>query len=277
MSSLKKTENRTPRRKGFTPALAFFALLAALRATFLQSSHTQISKYVCGYVRIRLRRATATAILMVMTTTKRTERRKQMSANQSSAGENSTFTQTAGLWCMIGALIGIGVGVKEGLAPTEWGATMFVIMQLIALIANALVFVGVIGLARSGAGGEGWLAKIGLGLALFASALFLPLELYIIFNLEVGGMLLGLSALLQGLGLLLAGIAVVQAGHWHGWHRWMPLLCGLYTFLVLIPALALSPEGYNAWALVGWQIPFALLGLALYQQGAALDRAAVGA
>ena len=86
-----------------------------------------------------------------------------MLANQSSTRENSTFIRTAGLWCMIGALIGIGVGVKEGLAPTVWGTTMFVVMQVVALIANALVLVGVIGLARSGAAGEGRLAKIGLG------------------------------------------------------------------------------------------------------------------
>ncbi len=190
-----------------------------------------------------------------------------MVASQSTTLENSRFVHTTGLWCFIGALIGIGVGVKEGLAPTQWGTTMFVVMQLVALVANALAFLGVIGLARSGAAGTGWLAKIGLGIALFASALFLPLELYIIANLEVGGMLLGVSALLQGLGLLLAGIAVVRTGWWRGWQRWTPLLCGLYTFLVLIPALALSPDGYNAWALVGWQIPFALLGLALYQYG----------
>lgn len=190
-----------------------------------------------------------------------------MFAYQSTTLENNSFVRTAGLWCIIGALIGIGVGVKEGLAPTAWGTTMFVVMQVIALVANALVFVGVIGLARSGAAGASWLAKIGLGIALYASALFLPLELYIIANLEVGGMLLGVSALLQGLGLLLAGIAVMRTGQWRGWQRWTPLTCGLYTFLVLIPALAISPDGYNAWALVGWQIPFALLGLALYQHG----------
>lgn len=85
-------------------------------------------------------------------------------------------------------------------------------------------------------------------------------------------MLLGLSALVQGLGLLLAGIAVLRAGSWRGWQRFTPLLCGLYTFLVLIPALALSPEGYNAWALAGWQIPFALLGVALYQQGSPVEQ-----
>lgn len=188
-----------------------------------------------------------------------------MVAYQSTTLEENTFVRTAGLWCIIGALIGIGVGLKEALAPTPWGTTMFVVMQVVALIANALVFVGVIGLARSGAAGTSWMAKIGLGIALFASALFLPLELYIIANLEVGGMLLGISALLQGLGLLLTGIAVIRAGNWRGWQGWTPLLCGLYTFLVLIPALAMSPDGYNAWALIGWQLLFALLGLALYQ------------
>ncbi len=189
-----------------------------------------------------------------------------MSTNELAIRETSTFIRKTGFWCFIGALIGIGVGIKEGLLPTPWGTSMFVIMQLIVLLANALVFVGVIGLYRSGAAGVGWLAKIGLSIAIFGSALFLPLELYIIFNLEVGGMLLGFSALLQGLGLLLAGFAVAQTRHWQGWQRWIPLLCGIYTFVVLIPALALSPEGYNAWALIGWQIPFALLGLALYQQ-----------
>lgn len=191
---------------------------------------------------------------------------------------NSYFIRTTGFWCIVGALIGIGVGIKEGVSVTAWGTTLFVAMQLIVLVANGLVFVGVIGLAQAGAAGEGRLAKIGLGLALFASALFIPLEVYIIFNLEVGGMLLGLSALLQGVGLLLAGIAVAQNGRWRGWQRWIPLLCGLYTFLVLIPALALSPDGYNAWALAGWQVPFVLLGLALYQQGTATgDHAFIGA
>ena len=102
-------------------------------------------------------------------------------------------------------------------------------------------------------------------MAVLASALFLPFGLLVIVNLELGGMLLGLCALLQGLGLLLAGIAVLRAGRWQGWHRFTALLGGLYTFLVPIPALAMS-DGYNAWALVGWSASFLPLGLALYQQ-----------
>jgi hypothetical protein len=177
------------------------------------------------------------------------------------------FIRSSGGWLIAGSLIGIGIGLKEAFAPTPFGTFENVVMQGIVFVVNALTLVGVLGLVRSGAAGTGWLAKLGLLLAVFASALFLPFDVLVVFNRELGGMLLGLSALVQGLGLLLAGIAVVRAGRWLGWQRFTPLLCGLYTFLVLIPALALSPEGYNAWALVGWQIPFALLGVALYQQG----------
>lgn len=178
------------------------------------------------------------------------------------------FIRSTGIGLIVGALIGVGIGIKEGIAPTPFGTTENIVMQGIVIVANALVLVGVVGLARSGAAGDGWLARVGLWIALAASALFLPFEVLVAINLELGGTLLGLSALVQGLGLLLAGIAVLRARRWGDWQRFTPLLCGLYTFLALIPALALS-NGYNAWALAGWQIPFALLGIALYQEGAA--------
>lgn len=185
---------------------------------------------------------------------------------------NSSFVRSAGGWLIAGSLLGIGIGVKEAFVPTPFGTFENAVMQGIVIVANTLTLVGVVGLARSGAAGNGWLARAGLGIALAASALFLPFEVLVAINLELGGALLGLTALAQGLGLLLAGIAALRAGRWDGWRRFTPLLCGLYTFLVLIPALALSPEGYNAWALAGWQIPFLLLGVALYQHGAAPEQ-----
>jgi len=184
----------------------------------------------------------------------------------------SGFVRSAGAWLIAGSLLGIGIGIKEAVVPTPFGTTENIVMQGVVIVANTLTLVGVVGLARSGAAGEGWLARVGLGIALAASALFLPFEVLVAINLELGGALLGLSALVQGLGLLLAGMAVLRIGRWDGWQRFTPLLCGLYTFLVLIPALALSPEGYNAWALAGWQIPFALLGVALYQHGSAPEQ-----
>jgi hypothetical protein len=184
--------------------------------------------------------------------------------------DNRGFLRSTGLWLIVGALMGVGIGIKEGIAPTPFGTMENIVMQGIVIVANSLVLVGVVGLARSGAAGDGWLGRVRLGIALLASVLFLPFEVLVAINLELGGARLGLCALAQGVGLLLAGIAVLRAGRWGGWHRFTPLSCGLYTFLVLIPALALS-DGYNAWALAGWQIPFALLGLALYQQGSSSE------
>ncbi len=177
----------------------------------------------------------------------------------------SSFVRSAGQWLIIGALVAMGVGIKETLGPSVFGTMQNMITQGIVTISSTLVLVGVIGLARSGAAGEGALAKIGLGSAVLASALFIPLNVLVAVNEELGGLLLGLAAVLQGLGLLLGGIAVLRASHWSGWQRFTPLLCGLYTYLVLLPAVALG-NGYDIWALTGWQIPFLLLGVALTQQ-----------
>jgi hypothetical protein len=190
----------------------------------------------------------------------------------------SSFVRTAGQLLIIGALVNIGVGIKEALAPSLFGSVQNVITQGIVTITSTLVLVGVIGLARSGAAGEGRLAKVGLGIAVLASALFPPFNILVAVNEALGGALLGLAAVLQGLGLLLGGIAVLRAGRWSNWQRFTPLLCGLYNLLILLPAVALN-DAYSAWALTGWQIPFLLLGVALSQQRSApvAQAAAVGA
>lgn len=177
--------------------------------------------------------------------------------------------RTAGFALIVGSLIGAGVGIYEANRPSSPGTTAFLVSQLVVIVANALALAGVWGLARSRAAGKGALAVTGETMALIASALFLPLEVYLFFDLETAGMLLGIASMVQALGLLFVGIAVLRAGVWTGWRRFAPHAVGLYTFLVLIPALALSPEGYNGWALAGWQVVFLLLGIALWQHGAA--------
>jgi multisubunit Na+/H+ antiporter MnhG subunit len=59
-----------------------------------------------------------------------------------------------------------------------------VIMQGIVVIANTLMLIGVIGLVRSGAAGDSRLAKIGLRIAVLASALLLPFEVLVRVNKE---------------------------------------------------------------------------------------------
>jgi len=44
---------------------------------------------------------------------------------------------------------------------------------------------------------------------------------------------------------------VLRAKRWHGWTRWLPLLTGLYPFLVLFPLIAITGAA-NIFAIGGW-------------------------
>lgn len=176
---------------------------------------------------------------------------------------NLRFVRWAALCLILGALIGLGSGILQGLAPAAPSSPAFIFRNNIVNLSHLLVLIGVLGFARSGAAGNGWLAQVGLGLALLASLAFIPAEFIIQSHYELGEMLLGFCAPLQGLGMLLAGIAVLRAGIWPGWPRFTPLLCGLYPFLVLIPVFA-ATGGPNFWAIAGVQVPYLLLGLVLY-------------
>lgn len=172
------------------------------------------------------------------------------------------FVRWAGLCLIIGALLGLGSGILQALAPAAPASPAFIVRNNIVILSHLLVLIGVFGFARAGATGNRWLAKIGLGLVLFASLAFIPAEFIIQTRYDLGEMLLGICAPLQGLGMALAGIAVLRAGTWQGWQRFIPLLCGLYPFLVLIPVFA-ATGGPNFWAIAGVQVPYLLLGLAL--------------
>ena len=175
---------------------------------------------------------------------------------------NTRFVCSAGLCLIIGALIGLGSGVIQALSPAAPSSPAFNVRNDIVILSHLLVLIGVFGFARSGVAGNSWLAKIGLGLALLASFAFIPAEMAIQIRYALGEMLLGICAPLQGIGMVLAGIAVLRTGYWQGWPRFIPLLCGLYPFLVLIPVFA-ATGGPNFWAIAGAQVPYLLLGLAM--------------
>jgi len=175
------------------------------------------------------------------------------------------FVRSAGLWLIVGALIQLVSASVQAVFPVPPGSSQFVIRNGIVAISHVPVLIGMVGLSRSGAAGSGWLAKLGLGITLLGSALLIPFELTLLLNIALGELLLGLYAPLIGIGLVLMGMAVLRARRWPGWQRLVPLLCGLYPFLVLIPAFAAS-GGPNFWAIAGWQVPFVLLGLALHTE-----------
>src|SRR4051794_9536690 len=127
------------------------------------------------------------------------------------------FVYSAGLWLIVGALIQLVSASVQALSPVPPGSAPFVIRNVMVAISHVPVLIGMVGLARSGAAGTGWLAKLGLGITLVGSALLIPFEFILLMNVALGEALLGFYTPLTGLGLLLTGIAVLRAGHWQGW------------------------------------------------------------
>jgi hypothetical protein len=197
--------------------------------------------------------------------------------------EEVRFVRAAGMWCIAGGLIAaIGASVTASLpsavppgsisAPYTPG--VFRVTEVIWTIAHVLMLLGTIGFARSGAVGSSRLGRIGNWIAIVGMALLVPCELgYAFFATADEGSTavmvldsaIGMASMIAGLGYVLAGIAVLRAGRWQGWQRFIPLLCGLFVFVVLMPITFTQPDLF-LWPVAGWSACFVPLGIALYQQ-----------
>ena len=185
--------------------------------------------------------------------------------------KSSSFVRWSGLCLILAGLMHLVIGPLQQIAPVEPPSLDFSIRNGLIALTHALVLVGIIGLARSGAAGDGWLGKIGLGLAIIMGALFIPAELSIQVNQPLGSTLDGICSMGLGLGMILTGIAVLRAGRWQGWRRYIPLLFGLYPFLVIMPFIFLTGAP-NFVAIGGWGVFTLLLGVALRAEDAVAAR-----
>jgi hypothetical protein len=185
--------------------------------------------------------------------------------------KSSSFVRWSGLCLILGGLMQMVIGPLQQFSPVEPQTLDFSIRNSLIVLTHALILVGIIGLARSGAAGDGWLGKIGLGLAIFMEVLFIPAEITIQVNFALGGALDGICGMGLGLGMILTGIAVLRAGRWQGWRRYIPLLFGLYPFLLIMPYVFLTGAP-NFAAIGGWGLPTLLLGVALRAEDAVAAR-----
>ena len=80
------------------------------------------------------------------------------------------------------------------------------------------------------------------------------------------GALYGLTTLALGVGLTALGVAVVRRGPWDGWRRWVVIGLGAWVFVPMTPALVLTPTDGARWAIGGWMLLFAALGVALRER-----------
>ena len=72
-----------------------------------------------------------------------------------------------------------------------------------------------------------------------------------------------LGAILNATGMVLVGIAVLRTGTWRGWLRWLPLLTGLYPFVVMFPVLMIT--GHPPRLLIGiWDLVWSALGYVIH-------------
>ncbi len=132
--------------------------------------------------------------------------------------------------------------VPDTMWSYPWTSDAFVLVCVLYAVFHALVLVGVLGFARSGAAGTSRVARTGSALAVAGTGVLLVAELASIpFRADpldaagpsiVGGVF-GLGTLLIGVGFLMAGGATMRAGAWQGWRRLVPLTAGIWTTLLV--------------------------------------------
>ena len=150
------------------------------------------------------------------------------------------------------------VALLMGMPDPDWAYLSRGVIHLGELAA-------LVALALGGAAGAGWIAKVGIGVAGLGQVLLAVAEVLSAGSPALSDTLFAIAPTLAGIGLVLTGIAVLRAGHWSGWHRAVPLVLGLYVFVVLTPVIIVSggpPTVPSLWALAFWEVLWVLTAVA---------------
>jgi hypothetical protein len=139
------------------------------------------------------------------------------------------------------------------------------------LFAGALLLV-----VRNRISGDGVSGRFPL-VAVAAGACYVVAEIYWTINLTAGGrdaamieqdamvVLLPAGALLGSIGMILTGVGSVRARRWTGWHRWAPLLPGVFPFVGMFPVAAVAGAPMLV-SLVGWSLSWVPFGVAALRE-----------
>ena len=167
----------------------------------------------------------------------------------------------AGVLCTVGGIGWVANALLTDVISPPNNSGAFVITEVLWIVIQLLLLLGVVGLALSGVV-SGWFGGIALGLALLGRADFVLAEIH---SLILGeeSVLLPLGALITAVGMTLVGIAALRARRWRGWPRFPPLLVGVYPFVVMFPLIFITNEP-NILAIGGWGLTWLLLGYAMW-------------
>lgn len=182
-----------------------------------------------------------------------------------SPSRHAGAARTAGIVCLVGGLLGAVLDVSTLVTgPGE----VSVARNLGYALLQLTVVVGLVGTAVLGATGSAWWGRVGLGVAILSYVALICAELVEPFDPAAAAVVFELVPLVFGPGMLLAGAAVLRARRWSGWRRHVPLAVGVYVFVVFLPVVvALGETGFWA-AVVGLDLLFAALGLAVVRETA---------
>lgn len=148
--------------------------------------------------------------------------------------------------------------VSDGL-----GGVGFAVWNSLGVLAFCALLIGLTGLVSSHAAGSGLLAGIGLTTAFSGLVAFAVVRLATFADREFAQFDV-IAILMTSIGMLLTGVAVLRARHWHGWHRYMPLVCGLYGGLIELPgSLLLRQDSLLQLVTTGNWLTWVVLGIVM--------------
>ena len=181
------------------------------------------------------------------------------STTEGRAAATAGRVRFAGLACLAGGALEL-VSVPFG----------FPLDELSWLLAQLGLMGGLLGMLWLRVAGSGWGGELVLVVPLVGMLLQIGGEAYKIYVIASGSpetdqaslAIIGIGTQLVAVGMILVGIAALRQRAWRGWRSFMPLLVGLYIYLVLFPSLIITgnpPEN-----LVGfWGVSWMLLGYAI--------------
>jgi len=154
---------------------------------------------------------------------------------------------------IVGQVVQASTEVSDEMFSYPWTSAELVAVSLAEALAFGLGLVGLTALRASGVAGPTRAARVGLGVAVGGTALFVVAELASIAVRDqywdegaagaLGGVF-GLATLLLGAGVAGAGVAARRARLWGGWRPTALLACGLWTLamlgIVLTPVMPLG-------------------------------------
>lgn len=196
-----------------------------------------------------------------------------------SAPSRHRFEQVAAVVGESGAMVLATTSAVDAVlaVSTQLGAVGFVAWNTLEVVAFCALITGLAGLASSRAAGAGWFAGAGLVTAFLGIGAFAMVGLLTYVDRSAGERWNLVAISVTAVGMVLTGLAVLRARRWHGWHRFMPLLCGLYAAAVELPSfLFLRHTGVFEYVVVGNWLTWVALNVGLWLATPALVRSRPG-